>query len=376
MNDLTNKAPDLIREAAKSPQGLIALGLILVSLVALAFFTTASESVKVVIFILIFVGASLFVVKMLHLAASEKPNTEDSFSNQTESTTTQANDKTIPETPRITPIIRPPSGIVTSPTINPEIVSPMISFKWATIPAGYFQMGSDKEQDRDATDNEHKHTLYLPKYHIACETVTVAQFRHFIVTTKPRYKTTAEVQGWAADWTGTTWEPKKGAYWEQPHGPNSDVHEDHPVTCISWYDAVEFCRWAKVRLPTEAEWEKAARGKDGWLYPWSNDLPDKSRCNFDMQVGDTTPVDRYPPGANGLFDMAGNVWEWTSSLYQKYPYEADDRENPEAVGDRVVRGGSFFQEPRNVRCVHRHWHKPDATVSDFGFRVCTLKRSE
>jgi len=133
-------------------------------------------------------------------------------------------------------------------------------------------------------------------------------------------------------------------------------------------------------LASEAEWEKAA----GWdsvaqvkrIYPWGNEQPSRSHCNFDLHVGDTTPVNRYPKGTNELNDMAGNVWEWTSSLYRKYPYEADDRENPQDAGERVVRGGSFFQTPRYLRCSNRHSHKPDATVSDFGFRVCGVRRSE
>ena len=197
------------------------------------------------------------------------------------------------------------SSIAYSQATELEIESSMIPFDWVVIPAGYSPMGSDSKQDRYAGDNEIKHMLYLPEYCIARVPVTVAQFRHFITAT--HYKTTAEKQGWAADWNGTAWKPKKGAFWEHPHGPNSDVKEDHPVTCISWYDAVEFCLWAAARLPTEAEWEKAA----GWnfvaqlkfIYPWGNELPDKSCCNFDMLVGDTTPVDRYPQNFNGLHDI-------------------------------------------------------------------------
>jgi formylglycine-generating enzyme required for sulfatase activity len=270
---------------------------------------------------------------------------------------------------------------VTPPSI--ESIS-TIPFDWVTIQAGEFWMGSARNQDPDARNfvNEERHSVYLPEYRIAKVPVTVDQFQRFINST--RYKTTAEKVGWARDLAKglkrDDWPPKQGAYWEHPHGPDSNVQEDHPVTCISWYDAVEFCKWAGVRLPTEAEWEKAA----GWdpenevkyIYPWSNDPPDKNRCNFDMQVGDTTSVYRYPPAANGLFDMAGNVWEWTSSLYKQYPYEADDRENLEATGERVLRGGSFYQKAKYVRCTYRNRHRPDAKVSDYGFRVCAVKLAE
>ena len=194
-------------------------------------------------------------------------------------------------------------------------------------------MGSDKKKDKLAYDNETpQHTLYLPEYRIARVPVTVAQFAAFVGATG--HKTTAEVQGSAWNWTGSEWKEIKGADWAHPRGPQSDVRakQDHPVTCVSWHDAVAFCKWAGVRLPTEAEWEKAARGTDGRIWPWGNREPNSGVCNFNMTVGDTTPVGRYPDGKSpyGLLDVAGNVWEWTSSLWGKdvskpefgYPYDA------------------------------------------------------
>ena len=134
-----------------------------------------------------------------------------------------------------------------------------------------------------------------------------------------------------------------------PKGKN-----DHPVVEVSWHDARAFCDWASqisdavIRLPTEAEWEKAARGKEGRIYPWGDQKPDVGLCNFDQNIGGTTLVGRYSPAGDspyGCADMAGNVWEWTSSLKKDYPYRAGDgRENLEAGDDvhRVLRGGSWL----------------------------------
>ena len=247
-----------------------------------------------------------------------------------------------------------------------------IAFDWVTVPAGNL-MGSDESKDAKAEDREMpQHTLNLPEYRIARVPVTVAQFRRFVEASG--YRTTAERQGSAYGWTGATWEDVKGAYWAAPRGPASDVGQkaEHPVTCLSWEDAVAFCQWAEVRLPTEAQWEKAARGTDGRIFPWGNAEPDEKRCNFAMKVGDTTPVGSYPTGASpyGCLDMAGNVWEWTSSLYQGYPYDAGDgREDPAASGSRVLRGGSFVNNRLLVRCASRRSTTlaPGTSTSVFGW---------
>ncbi len=251
---------------------------------------------------------------------------------------------------------------------------PPIDFDWVTIAAGEFLMGSDKKQDAQAYDNElPQHRLYVPEYRIARVPVTVAQFAQFVQATS--YKTLAEEQGSAYGYTGSQWEDVKGASWAHPRGPGSDVQQkaNHPVTCIAWRDALAFCAWAQVRLPTEAEWEKAARGTDGRLYPWGNSAPDKERCNFNMAVKDTTAVGHYPKGASpySLLDMAGNVWEWTSSKwldnYNDYARKIDN--NLEGEERRVLRGGSFNNDRSNVRCAYRYWDNPNVRISDVGFRV-------
>jgi formylglycine-generating enzyme required for sulfatase activity len=257
------------------------------------------------------------------------------------------------------------------------------------IPAGEFLMGSDAGKDAAADDDEKpQHRLYLPDYAIAQTPTTVAQFEAFVQATDHQPTTETVGGGWV--WDGKEWKQIKGADWRHPRGPQSDVREkaQHPVTQVSWHDAVAYCRWlSKVtgrsyRLPSEAEWEKGARGTDGRIYPWGDEAPDDQRCNFNSNVGDTTPVGKYRKGVSpyGLLDMAGNVWEWTGSLWGsdakkpdfKYPYDANDgRENlaaPDSVY-RVLRGGSWNSDQDYARCAARHWSFPFGSGSYGGFRV-------
>jgi formylglycine-generating enzyme required for sulfatase activity len=229
-----------------------------------------------------------------------------------------------------------------------------------------------------------KHRLELPVFLIARTPVTVAQFAQFVATTG--YRTTAEQQGSTNGWTGTQYEDIKGAFWRQPRGPGSDVaaKQDHPVTCVSWVDAIEFCQWATavygaagqplvVRLPSEAEWEKAARGTDGRIYPWGNQKPDQNRCNFNLHIGDTTPVQKYASYTSpyGIVDMVGNVWEWTSTKwladYKDYANKVDNR--LEGDEPRVIRGGSFHGNRQGVRCAFRDGYSPIYRDNALGFRV-------
>ena len=162
------------------------------------------------------------------------------------------------------------------------------------IPASEFLMGSDPGRDKHADDEEQpQHTLYLPDYYMARTPVTNAQYVAFVQAT---YRDPPE------DWK---------------HGRPPEGKEDHPVGYISWYDAVAYCNWLSqvtgkpYRLPSEAEWEKAARGTDGRIYPWGDEPSDEKRCNFGCNVGGTTPVGRYSPQGDspyGCTDMAGNVW--------------------------------------------------------------------
>ncbi len=224
----------------------------------------------------------------------------------------------------------------------------------AWVPPGSFLMGSDKARDSQAYDDElPQHKVALSGYWIGRYPVTVVQFRAFV---------------------------KASGY--KPHNADSlNGPDDHPVTRVTWHDALAFCHWLSKRtglpvtLPSEAEWEKAARGTDGRLYPWGDDLPDEHRCNFKSRVGGTTPIGRYSPQGDspyGCADIAGNVWEWTRSHKKQYPYDPTDGREDMSAGDdvpRVLRGGSFISDSRLVRCALPLGYPANFCDLDYGFRL-------
>jgi formylglycine-generating enzyme required for sulfatase activity len=230
------------------------------------------------------------------------------------------------------------------------------------IPAGRFLMGSISGPGVPENETP-QHWVTLPSYRIGKYPVNHQQYRFFVAEHPERRP---EQAGWR--------------FTAPPSG-----RLNHPVTGVSWHDAVSYCDWLSARttrayrLPTEAEWEKAARGSDdGRIYPWGNEL-DPERCN--IQTGDTTPVDRYPAGRSpyGCYDLVGNVREWTATIWgddprqpqYTYPYRENDGNRREFTTRvyRVHRGGAHDDAPMQLRCSARGFYSPDGRQSTLGFRV-------
>jgi formylglycine-generating enzyme required for sulfatase activity len=268
--------------------------------------------------------------------------------------------------------------------LDPELLPPFI-----TIPSTPFYMGTP-EHDLSALAKAYggtresyreeapQHMLTLPAFAIAQTTVTNALYAAFVTASRARAPIT----------------------WRGPQPP--DALRDHPVVDVSWEEANTFCRWLNAqneewrkkngengadrssffilhspfRLPTEAEWEHAARGTDGRVFPWGDAWDDGRANTRDGGPGGTTPVGSYPAGASpsGCLDMAGNVWEWTASLDALYPYApSDGREDLRAPGRRILRGGCYANPHGFARCACRFRLLPQVRNTFLGFRLaCSL----
>jgi serine/threonine-protein kinase len=222
------------------------------------------------------------------------------------------------------------------------------------VPAGEFTMGNDNDSD----DEKPVHTVTLDAFWIDQTEVTNAMYAKCVDA------------GACSPPTSTSSYTRDSYYGNFEFG-------SYPVIYVSWNDAKAYCTWADRRLPTEAEWEKAASWNDAtqekYTYPWGNDAPTNDLLNYKSEVGDTTKVGNYPEGASpyGALDMAGTVWEWVSSLYQPYPYDAEDgRENLDSSDGaaRRLRGGSWIYADDDVRSANRGSNDPASTLNDIGFR--------
>jgi formylglycine-generating enzyme required for sulfatase activity len=265
---------------------------------------------------------------------------------------------------------------------------------WCKIPAGEFRMGTSEQQIQEIRKTDWAgewgfdaeipaHPIYLSEFYIARYPITRAQFRVFV-----------EDDG---GYKNEEWWPRSGLglrkEFDPPSYSDEDLPDNLPQTNVNWYEAVAFCNWLtaklgeKIRLPTEAEWEKAARGNDSRIFPWGNQF-DPELCNvYATGIGSPCPVGSFasfdsPWGTEGPMDMCGNVWEWCTTINQreggevfKYPYKDDeDRENYDAGDEfmRSVRGGSYTNVPFLARSTFRGRDRPSFRHRRQGFRVVKI----
>ncbi|MEA2293373.1 MAG: formylglycine-rating enzyme [Solirubrobacteraceae bacterium] len=272
------------------------------------------------------------------------------------------------------------------------------------LPGGAFLMGTDGRYGYAQDGEGPAHEVVLAPFAIARDTVTNAQFAAFAQATG--HRTEAELFGWSFVFGGFLppdfpptrgvasapwWRQLEGADWAHPEGPASSIGDraDHPVVHVSWNDARAYCAWAGARLPTEAEWEFAARG--GLVqarFPWGDELEPGGEHRMNVFQGTfpgentaadgyagTAPVDAFAPNGYGLRQMTGNVWEWTADWFDPAYYRSAPREDPRgpATGNaRVMRGGSYLCHAsycNRYRVDSRSSNTPDSSTGNLGFRV-------
>ena len=277
----------------------------------------------------------------------------------------------------------------------------------AALPGGTFLMGSEDADSRPEDGEGPVREVTLAAFRIDCAAVTNAEFSAFVKATG--FATEAEAYGWSYVFKGLLakakrrkfvgrrkvqevpwWLAVEGACWRKPEGPGSNLRGrlHHPVVHVSWNDAAAYCRWAGKRLPTEAEWEYAARGGlAAKRFPWGDTLQPsgRHRCNIwqgrfpedntraDGYYG-TAPAKSFPANGYGLYNMAGNVWEWCADWYSADWHRQQSNDNPPGPpsGERkILKGGSYLCHAsycNRYRVAARYANTPDSTTGNAGFR--------
>ena len=253
----------------------------------------------------------------------------------------------VPPTNTPAPPPSPPPTLTTAPTVANEpatAANEPPKEEMISIPGGEFSMGTDSGDP----DQAPAHSVSVAAFKLDKTEATNAEFAAFVTATS--YKTTAEESG-------------EGSWRDYAEG-----RDDHPVVKVSWADATAFCTWAGKRLPTEAEWEYAARGTDGRIYPWGNEWNPDACNGRERGIRSTTAVGSFPAGASpfGVLDMAGNVREWTADWYDKYPGSSFSSAYFKKF--RVHRGGGWYDPPEALRTTVRNAGPPETANDDLGFR--------
>lgn len=280
--------------------------------------------------------------------------------------------------------------------------------KMIYLPCGEFLMGTDDKEGFPTDGEGPVRKVEVNPFYIDSHTVSNEEFDQFVKETG--YKTEAEQFGWSfvfykflsADMKGKVqqvpgtpwWFATEDAYWFQPEGPGSTIEDrmDHPVIHVSWNDAVAFCNWAGKRLPTEAEWEYAARGGlEQKKYPWGNELTPNGDHYCNIWQGDfprtnteedgylgTAPVKSFPPNGFGLYNVAGNVWEWCEDWFTPQPNRKLDKKQINNQTPKVMRGGSYLchiSYCNRYRVAARSSNTLDSSTGNMGFR-CVVDGSK
>jgi formylglycine-generating enzyme required for sulfatase activity len=230
-------------------------------------------------------------------------------------------------------------------------VSPADGMTQVFVPEGKFPMGTD---ETNVQKNRPRHSVFLSAFWIDQTEVTNAMYTLCVKAGECTYPV------------------DNGS---NPYYGNSK-YANYPVVYVTWNAADKYCRWAGRRLPTDAEWEKAARGTDERLYPWGDEPPNPSLANFDMNIGGPLPVDRYPLGASlyGALNMAGNVREWVSDWFHEFYYLVAPPNNPQGpppTGKKSLRGGSYLDDANEMRVFNRFDHDPNSPGENRGFRCAS-----
>ncbi len=235
------------------------------------------------------------------------------------------------------------------------------------VPAGWFWMGCGPKDIQCSDAEKPFHKVYLDAYYIDRDDVTVDEYKRCVEKggcTEPH---------WNYCWTWT-----HGSSWQKRAVGPDFVKGNHPIVCVDWSQANTYCKWSGKTLPTEAQWEKAARGTDGRIYPWGNDW-DASKACFDKPS--TCPIGNYPEGASpyGVLDMAGNVWDWCADWYNGNYYHTSSDHDPRGATTssmRVLRGGAWNSaDPPDVRTSRRNDEVPGYWQDYYGFR-CARRAPE
>ncbi|MEV5749158.1 formylglycine-generating enzyme family protein [Actinoallomurus sp. NPDC052308] len=273
------------------------------------------------------------------------------------------------------------------------------------LPGGSFLMGTDDREGFPADGEGPVRRIELSSFHIDATAVTNAQFAGFVkatgyVTDAERFGSSFVFEGFlnadlkrvsplvdAAPW----WRAVTGAFWKHPEGPGSSItaRQHHPVVHVSWNDAQAYCAWSDTRLPTEAEWEYAARGGlEQRRYPWGDELSPGGRHLCNIWQGDfpilntgedgylgTAPAKSFPPNGHGLYNVVGNVWEWCADWFSVGFHRTGPRRDPAGPpdgSDKVMRGGSHMCHAsycNRYRVAARSANTPDSSAGNIGFRV-------